>query len=132
MKQFIVPVDFSDTSKNAARFAAHLTAHVSDSELILFNIYDRMEGGSDGTPLEPDEQAHKQLMELALHSVQNELSAITPAKIIVVAEEGKDFVDSMESYVHRKGIDMIIMGITGTHRLGQIFMGSHTLDVVKR
>jgi nucleotide-binding universal stress UspA family protein len=132
MNQFIVPVDFSETSKNAARFAANLSAQVKDAHLILYNVFDKLEAGSDGTPLEDDDAARKTIMELALQSVFNELSALTSARISCVAEESDDFVDSLESYIRRYKISMIIMGITGATRLGQIFMGSNTLKFVGR
>ena len=71
-------------------------------------------------------------MELALRSVQTELVNITDANISCVAEEGNNFVDCLESYVRRNSIQLVVMGITGATKLGQIFMGSNTLKVVNR
>jgi nucleotide-binding universal stress UspA family protein len=132
MNTFIVPIDFSETSKNAARFTAHLSAQVHHSSIVLFNVFDTIEAGSDGSPLSSDNDARKAIMELALRSVQTELSSITHAKILCVAEQSNDFVGSLESYVRRNGLQLVIMGITGATRLGQIFMGSNTLKVVNR
>lgn len=132
MNNFIVPVDFSETSKNAARFAAHLSAQITDAHIILYNVFDTIEAGSDGTPLDSDDNARKALMELALLSVKTELSGITSARISCVAEEDNHFVDSLDSYVRRNHIQIIVMGITGASRMGQIFMGSNTLNVVNR
>src|SRR5664279_6069921 len=131
MNSIIVPTDFSETSKNAARFAAHLTKHVADARLILYNVFDAIESGSDGTPLESDDAGRKQIMELALKSVETELSGITDAPISIVAEEDHHFMDSLERYVRHNDIQMIVMGITGATRLGQIFMGSNTLNIIK-
>jgi nucleotide-binding universal stress UspA family protein len=132
MNQFIVPVDFSETSKNAARFAARLCSQVKNAQLTLYNVFDKLETGSDGTPLEDDDKARQAIMELALQSVYNELSSLTNVKISCVAEEGNSFVDNLESYVRRYKMSMIIMGITGATRVSQIFMGSNTLNVVRR
>jgi nucleotide-binding universal stress UspA family protein len=132
MNQFIVPVDFSETSKNAARFAASLTMKVNQAQLILYHVYGRIEAGSDGTPLGGDKEARKRIAELALQSVRNELSSLTDAKITIVAEESDHFVRALEHYVRGHHIQLIIMGITGTNRLGQILMGSNTLEVVRR
>lgn len=132
MYNFIVPVDFSETSKNAARFAAHLSAQIPDAHIILYNVFDTIEAGSDGTPLDSDDKARKSLMELALLSVQTELSGITSAPISCEAEEDNHFVNSLESYVRRNNIQIIVMGITGASRMGQILMGSNTLNVVNR
>ncbi|MDR3714466.1 MAG: universal stress protein [Puia sp.] len=136
MNNFIVPIDFSETSKNAARFAAHLANRVPDVHLILYNVFDEIEGGTDGSPLgtteEGEDAARKKIMELALQSVQTELATITSARISCVAEENDDFVDTLENYVKKNEIQLIVMGITGATLLGQIFMGSNTLNVVNR
>lgn len=135
MNTFIVPIDFSETSTNAARFAAHLSSQVRNSNIVLYNVFDTIEPGSDGTPLatdEGDDRARRAIMELALRSVQTELVNITDATISCVAEEGNNFVDCLESYVRRNSIHLVVMGITGATKLGQIFMGSNTLKVVNR
>ena len=132
MNSLIVPVDFSETSKNAARFAAQLSAHLQHANIILYNVFDTIEAGSDGTPLDSDDNARKAVMELALHSVKTEISAYTTANITCVAEEDNHFVNSLDSYVRRNNIQIIVMGITGSSRVGQIFMGSNTLNVVNR
>src|ERR1035437_8890397 len=77
MNNFIVPIDFSETSKNAARFAAHILNGVPDAHLILYNVFDTMEVGVDGSPLENEDEARRAIMELALQSVRSELSALT-------------------------------------------------------
>ena len=82
---------------------------------------------------EGDEDAGRlTIMELALESVKTELSAITSARISCVAEENHRFLDTFTKYVLENKIQLIIMGITGATRLGQIFMGSNTLNIVKR
>jgi len=135
MTKFIVPIDFSETSKNAARFAAHLSTLVPGVELILYNVFDTVEGGSDGSPLGTggeEDKSRKYIFELALQSVKTELESITSTHIFCVAEESDHFLDSLETYVKIHGIDLIIMGITGATRLGQIFMGSNTLNIVRK
>ena len=135
MNNFIVPIDFSETSKNAARFAAHISTLVPDVHLILYNVFDTLEYGSDSSPLatDADEDAgRKAIMELALQSVKTELETITDVTISCVAEEHKNFLDTLGNYVTKNNIQLIIMGITGATRLGQIFMGSNTLNLVKR
>jgi nucleotide-binding universal stress UspA family protein len=135
MNNFIVPIDFSEASKNAARYAAHISNLVPDANLILYNVFDTLEYGSDSSPLstEGDEDAsRKAIVELALGSVQTELAGLTSAKISLVAEENNRFLDTLEEYVKKNNIQLIVMGTTGSTRLGQIFMGSNTLNLVKR
>ncbi|WP_431214874.1 universal stress protein [Puia sp. P3] len=135
MNNFIVPIDFSDASKNAARYAAHIANGVPDAHIILYNVFDALEYGSDSSPLGTDEEedaSRKAIVELALGSVKTELATITNAKISTIAEEANRFLDTLEEYVVQNNIQLIIMGITGATRLGQIFMGSNTLNIVQR
>ena len=135
MNNLIVPIDFSETSKNAARYAAHISTLIPDAHLILYNVFDTLEYGSDSSPLgtEGEEDASRMaIVELALASVQTELSAITNARISCVAQENNRFLDTLENYVKKHNIQLIIMGITGATRLGQVFMGSNALNIVKR
>ena len=42
MKKFLVPVDFSDTSVNAAEYAVALTKDIPGANIILYNVYSRI------------------------------------------------------------------------------------------
>jgi nucleotide-binding universal stress UspA family protein len=135
MNNFIVPIDFSETSKNAARYAAHISTLVSDAHIILYNVFDSLEYGSDSSPLGTDAEedaSRKAIVELALESVKSDIAAITSARISIVAEEGDRFLDKLEAYVRWNNIQLIIMGSTGNTRLVQVFMGSNALNIVKR
>ena len=108
---------------------------MSDTHLILYNVFDSLEYGSDSSPLEStgeEDASRHTIMELALESVKTELSSITNVRISCVAEESHRFLDTFEKYVRANDIQLIIMGITGATRLGQIFMGSNTLNIIKR
>ena len=50
MNNFIVPIDFSDASKNAARFAAHISNDLPDAQLILYNVFESLEYGIGQQP----------------------------------------------------------------------------------
>ncbi len=132
MKTFLVPTDFSDTSKNAARYAANIAKQYQDVQIILYNVSDEITTGSDSTPLEEDDFSKKKIMELALDSIRNELANITGCKITIVAEEDSSFIDALERFARHNDVDLIIMGITGSTKLEQIFMGSNTLKIVER
>ncbi|HKP31227.1 MAG TPA: universal stress protein [Chitinophagaceae bacterium] len=132
MKTFLVPTDFSETSKNAARYAAHISKQYPDIEIILYNVSDKFATGSDGSPVEDDQHARKKIMELALESIKTDLSTITPANIKCVAEEDDDFLDALDAFSRNNHVDLIVMGITGSTRLEQIFMGSNTLKIINR
>jgi nucleotide-binding universal stress UspA family protein len=132
MKTFIVPTDFSDTSKNAARFAAQVAEQVG-AKIILYNVFDKIETGSDGSVIYNDHESRKKIMELALESVKTDMLAIAPGiEIIPIAEEESSFIHSLEKQARHLDADMIIMGITGATPLGQIFIGSNALSMVNK
>lgn len=135
MNNFIVPIDFSETSKNAARYAAHIANLVPDAHLILYNVFDALEYGSDSSPLSTEgseDASRKAIVELALESVRTDITPLTRANISIVAEENNHFLDTLEAYVKKNNIQLIIMGLTGATRLGQVLMGSNALNIVKR
>ncbi|HXB32793.1 MAG TPA: universal stress protein [Puia sp.] len=135
MNNFIVPIDFSDASKNAARYAAHISNGLPDAQLILYNVFEALEYGSDSTPLDTgggEDEARKSIVELGLESVRTDISNLTNAGISIVAEENNHFLDTLENYVLNNDIQFIVMGTTGSTRLGEMLMGGNTLNIVKR
>ena len=132
MKKFLVPTDFSDTSKNAARYAVELAQDDPETTIILFNIYDRLAPGSDGSLLTESDQDRKKVLNQALHNLEIELHEISTVRIEYVCEEGGSLVESIEKYVRYNGINVVIMGITGATRLEQIFFGSNALNMARQ
>jgi nucleotide-binding universal stress UspA family protein len=130
MRKFLVPTDFSDTSKNAARYAVELASAIPDSMIILYNAYDKITPGSDGSPLSENENDRKVILEQALRNMEIELHSLSNIKIEYVAEVGNNLVENMARYVRNYGVSAVIMGITGATRLEQIFIGSNTLNFV--
>lgn len=131
MKKFLVPTDFSDTAKNAALFAAQAVASVPDARIILYNVFDKLATGVDGSPLTETDDDRAVVLGSAIQQLKEEMLAAAPGVAIdTVLELGSSLVDNLERYVRHHGIDLVIMGITGATRLEQIFMGSNTLNMV--
>lgn len=118
MNTVIVPVDFSETSLNAARYATRLLTGHYGVNMILHHVYDKAS--------QADEATHK------LESLKNELSTLGVVKITVQAEEGNDFITELERLARHQQADLVIMGITGRSAIGQTFIGSNTLKMVER
>jgi nucleotide-binding universal stress UspA family protein len=133
MKTFIVPTDFSDTSKNAAKFAVKVASQIEDAHIILYNVFDKVETGSDGSVIYNDHETRKRIMELALESVRIDMHSVNPeVKISVVAEEESSVTNGLRRLATEQHADMIIMGITGATKLAQIFVGSNALSIVNQ
>lgn len=131
MEKILVAVDFSESSVNAARYAYEIAKNTSTTSVTLYYVYERMTAGSDGTPLLIDTEARKSIAMTALYNLRSELGEIPDVKVEIVAEEGS-LATSLEKYVQHLGIDLVVMGITGSTRLEQIIIGSNTLNVIAR
>ncbi len=117
MNTVIVPVDFSETSMNAARYAAKLLVGHYDVEMILYHSFEK----------EPDaEKCDADLVKFREELMQN-----CPVKITIYSEHAKDFVEELEKFVRHRRADLVIMGITGKSAIAQVFMGSNTLKMAE-
>jgi len=130
MKKFLVPTDFSDTSKNAARYAVQMLENKPGTQITLYYVYDKA-AGSDGSVLTEDELDRQTILGRALGSMKDELSAIGSVHIETVAEHGSSLIENIDRFVRHNGIDMVIMGITGATKVEQVLMGSNALKLVK-
>ena len=118
MNTVIVPVDFSETSFNAARYASKLLTGHYGVEMILYNLYEKASHASE---------ANKNL-----ENLKGELLKDGIVKIKILAEQGDDFIDELEKLARHQEADLIIMGITGRSPLGQVFIGSNTFKIVEK
>ncbi len=132
MKKFLVPTDFSETSKNAARYAVEMAANDPTVTIVLYNIYDSIAVGSDGSVLTETDEDRKKVLNQALANLEIELHEFSSVKIEYVAEEGSSLVDNIDRYVRYHDIDLVVMGITGATRLEQILIGSNALNMARQ
>lgn len=118
MQTVIVPVDFSETSLNAARYAVQLLTGHYGVNMILHHVYDKAS--------EADGASEK------LEQLKTELREKGIVKIEIFSEEGADFIIELEKLARHRQADLIIMGITGRSAIGQTFIGSNTLKMVEK
>ncbi len=117
MDTVIVPVDFSDTSLNAARYAAKLLVGHPGVEMILYHMY-----------VKPNEEENSVEN---IENLKNELLQTDTVNITTFTEMGGDFVEELEKLTRHRQADLVIMGITGRSSLAQIFMGSNALKMAE-
>ena len=129
MRKYIIPIDFSDTSKNAARFAVQMASEIPGCELVLFHSFDQVVAGSDGTPMADDPQARTTISLAALENVKDEVSGNSDIVIRCIASEGS-FRDTLDKLIAEENADMVVMGINGATRLEQVMIGSSTLGTI--
>lgn len=117
MQTVIVPLDFSQTSFNAAHYAANMYKGKNAVKLILYHFY-----------------SHGESTEMAqnyLDSLKNELSPLV-SNIETELESGDSFIESLGAFAHIKGAYLIVMGLTGKTPSEQRFSGSNTLKMTEK
>jgi nucleotide-binding universal stress UspA family protein len=118
MKTVIVPVDFSETSVNAAHYAARLLTGYYGVDMILYHLYEKQSQANEAN--QNLEKLKKELLEKSI------------VKITVYSEQGDDLVDELEKLARHREADLIIMGIKGRSTLAHLFIGSNTLKIVEK
>lgn len=116
MNTVLVPIDFSETSFNAARYAVKLLTNHTEVEIILYHTFDK-----------PDEEENRieGLVKLKEELLQNRTVNIT-----ILTEQGH-FLTELEKLARHREADLIVMGITGKSSLAQVFIGSNALKMAE-
>jgi nucleotide-binding universal stress UspA family protein len=119
MKDVIIPVDFSETSLNAARYAADMLSGKPDTHVILYNMFENeKESETAGQYLESLKA------ELLQKGVENNIEC--------VKEYGENLIDSLGRLAYQKSAELIVMGISEKDEWRQLFIGSHTLKMAEQ
>ncbi len=117
MTTVIVPVDFSETSLNAAKYAGGFLKGHYGATLILYNSYAK---GEDADAITQQ-----------LNDLKQDLYENYHLNIDVLAHEESDFVVGLEKAARHRRADLVIMGITGKSALKQVLFGSNTLKMAE-
>ena len=116
IKTVIVPVDFSETSLNAARYAARLFTGRYGVNMILHHVYEKAEEA---------EQADR-----GLENLKTSLLETGIVKISILAEQGSDFLVELEKLARHRHADLVVMSITERNAIGQSLVGSNALKML--
>jgi nucleotide-binding universal stress UspA family protein len=115
MKDVIIPVDFSETSLNAARYAADMLIGKADARIILYHMFK-----------EPEEAITAGQY---LESLKAEMEQKGVLNIELEKELGDDLIDNLGRLAYQKTAELIIMGISEKDEWRQLFIGSNTLKM---
>ncbi len=118
MHRVIIPVDFSETSLNAARFAAQMLAGREDTVAVIYNNYESADDFD--ICLNYQESLKKEFLKAGVKSVECE------------NEMGGDLIENISRLAHTTRATLIVMGITGKSAIRQVMFGSNTLKLIDR
>ncbi|MFO0323299.1 MAG: universal stress protein [Bacteroidota bacterium] len=130
MSTILVPVDFSETSDNATKYAIELANHLS-ANLTLLHV--------DSIPLVNNE--FQDLSMAIVNNRENYLKLLNEkaddikkekklrGEINYFAETG-DLNNTIGFFIKEKNIDFIVMGVSGHHtKIGKFVLGSNAVSV---
>jgi len=118
MKDIIIPIDFSETSLNAARYAAEMLANRNDVNVILYNMFEDAEESATSAQY--------------LESLKAELEQKGIDKIEMIKERGDNFIDSLGRLAYQKTAELIVMGITEKEEWRQLFSTGSSLKMAEQ
>lgn len=113
MNTVIVPLDFSETSLNAAKYAGQLLVGHYGVTMLLYHHYSKA--------------SEEKEAEETLAGLKDQLQSHYAVQIETLAHKGDDFIEDLEKAVRHRGADLVIMGLSGRSPLGQVLIGSNTL-----
>lgn len=117
MTTVIVPLDFSESSFNAAHYAAAMFADKPATTIVLYHYYASKDEVTIATEF--------------LGSLAIELSG-KGLNIETELETGDNFIDRLSAFAHVKRAYMIVMGLIGKTPMAQRFSGSNTLKMAEK
>lgn len=118
MHRVIIPVDFSETSLNAARYTAGMLAGKEDAVAILYTNYE--------SPDDLDVCTNYQ------QSLKREFLRAGVRQVECEMEMGGDLIDNISRMAHTLRATLIVMGITGKSAIRAAMFGSNTLKLIDR
>lgn len=131
--KFLVPTDFSNPSKTALSYAAHMAKKLQGEIIVLWfnSIQSTQKTLSKWKKLEAEMIAIAE--EDAQHLVQEVLAEIDgELPVTYHYTSGPSFAESVDAYAVENGVDMIVMGTKGATGLKRVLIGSHTASVIDR
>ena len=138
MKNILIPTDFSDSSKNAIRYALDFFEKVSCH---FFLLYVNTEG-SDFSERPVYEFGTSVLVEKAPKAIDEKLIALDTFIMSLPSKkehhhfhsirEKNYFLKSIRRHIQEKHIELIIMGTQGASELKEFFTGTRSGDVITK
>jgi len=131
MKTILVPVDFSDTARNSALYAAGLAKWIGANKLILFNAYSIPLATEMSWAVLQTEELRK-YSEDGLADFKNMLLPELGDGITIDCFSEFGFLtERIEAVCADTNSDVIVMGITGGGKLEEVIIGSNTTHIMK-
>lgn len=132
IKHILVPIDFSESSKNALKSAIKI-AKKSDARITLVNavhVHTPLPHLKGGSLMESFIKDYEESVQQSFNELESELVELKD-----VPHEEDHFlsylVDAIETEINAKHIDLIVTGTRSKHSIGERLLGSNSIDIIK-
>lgn len=136
MRKIVIPVDFSENSFNAIKYAVELFKY-EQCEIFLLHtyaeeIYSLEDNKQSDDPEKLKKDTHAQVVE-KLETLEEKIKVISPNprhRLKSIASYGL-LIDDVNDLVNQENADLVIMGTRGRSNNKSLTFGSNTLQVLK-
>ncbi len=136
MKHILIPTDFSENAWNATLYARALFKN-DKCKFYLLNVYTPaisssrfLAANSDGGVLKDAAHMHSERgLQALLERIEK--TDVNPVHSFKTISSFSLLVDEIKKTIENHGIDLIVTGMTGASGIDHVFMGSHTVRMIK-
>jgi len=138
MKTILVPIDYSENSQHALRFAIYLLEKSSDLRLIVFHNVEIL------IPTSTPQHLYKEYYQEQFDAKMEELKAetakaiqiseltVAPSRVEYVLKDAFSLDVALVETAKEHAVDLIVMGTLGASGLKKVFVGSNTAKVIDK
>ncbi|WP_316819182.1 universal stress protein [Pedobacter nyackensis] len=133
VKNMLVLTDFSESSSNAAKYAADLAHQLKSKNLILYHSYESV--AIPATAFAPVTgrftETHEQSLE-KITNLKNEVEEWAPEETAVeVRTDERTLISAVNALTAQHYIGLVVAGITGKSSIERVLVGSNTVTLAK-
>ncbi|GEO10681.1 universal stress protein [Segetibacter aerophilus] len=136
MKTILVPTDFSENAKNAAKYALAIAEDLQAQKIIFYNAYQSPPVMTENAlPAIPviDIETLKDVSEEGMKVFINNIREYGKGEIEIEHKTGYSILaNDINDLCEEVRAELIVMGITGTSKIEEVLIGSTALSVVKQ
>jgi nucleotide-binding universal stress UspA family protein len=133
ISKVLVPIDFSDYSKSALKYAVNFVKHFQAHLYLIYVVepviyppdFSMGQIAIPSVDLEMDKRAIDELDKLAKQEIPSEI------KVKSIVKTGKPFIEIIET-AHEENVDLIIIATHGHTGMEHILFGSTAEKVVRK
>ena len=135
MKKFLIPIDFSETSKNALKYGADLAVALG-AQISILHVFQIPVSVTDSYVYNPDQEeidgitkAHLAELELIIKEIQQYNPQVQHIEAVCIS--GIPF-EEIKEYSKNHSYDLIIMGLQGLGFVARHILGSTTAKLFSK